>query len=387
MRLSFVKSFFFFALLSVVGVSSPGLGDETTNIAELLQLRDKNPDNSVERLPLNPEWVGDITIDGGKARKLRLEFGGISKGDVILYRIWNDRFTAADAPRYMKTLPQPVDLAALKTVAELEKYFGPSKAFTTGWGDTKRMHWTVGWTYFTKESNKQLRYMSVSVSVSSATDAKRVDIDRLRVSHGSLRQADPNSLAERKEFPTAEALFLAEESRKQKERNAFPQPLRSLLEVADRPDDSDLVHYRNHLNAIRQNPDPKIFEQLVEEMHEGTLLMQGHLEKLLCGLWPPGMPAQPSLPRLAPWKAEERTVAIKVCIDSIPKAKNNRTVAKLAEILLRMNGGGTITVSNWDGTGGEFIKVTHNGFSSDTADRNPTREETQAELLRQLLSK
>ena len=375
----------FFVVLSCIGIPSLCPGDETTNIAKLLEHRAKNPKGSVERLPLQPEWVGDITVADGTIKKLRLEFGGISKGEIVLYRIWNDRFAVVDAPRYIKKLPHPEDLAGIKSEAELESHFGPSKAFTTGWGDQDRMHWTVDWIYFARESEKQLRYMRVFGSVSRASGATRVDVDRLRVSHGLLRQADPDSLVELREYPTAEALFLADEARKLKVRNAFPLPLRKLLEADDHPDDSDLVHYSNHLNAIRQNPDPKLFEQLISEMHERTLSMEGHLERILCGLWPPAMPDQPGLVRLDPWQREQRTIAIKACIAAIPMAKDNRSVAKLAEILLRMDGGGTITVSNRDGTGGERIEVRMNGLTSGSSDRNPTRKETQTELLKMLL--
>ena len=383
MRFTWVGVKAVLGLLCFAFLSSQCIADESTSIDKLLEFRAENPNGVAQRLPLEPEWIGDIESSDGTTTKLRLEQGRAFNGRVVLYRIWNNRFAGSDAPEYREKLPEPKELENIKSVAELENFFGPSKAFTTGWGHQERMHWTVGWTYFTKVSDKQLRYMSVFGSVSRAKGAERVDVDRLKVSHGLLRQADPNSDVQLKEYPTGEALFVAEQMRKQEQRKKYPLPLRKLLEVDDHPDDSDLVHYRNHLNAIRKNPDPRLFQQLISELDEGTLKMQSHLERILCGMFP-GMPDQPGLPRLAPWQPDKRVIAVKACIDAIPEAKSNRSAETLAVLLLRMNGGGTITVSSWDGSGGTRIEVRKNGLTSNGSRENPTRKETQEELRRLL---
>ena len=108
-------------------------------------------------------------------------------------------------------------------------------------------------------------------------------------------------------------------------------PLRKLIEGDEHPDDSDLVHYKKHLNLIRENPDPELFRQLLSVIDEGTLARRGNLEAILVDSWL----------NLEPWKPVNRKLAIRTCIEGIPLVKESAR-SGLMVILLKANGGGVI---------------------------------------------
>lgn len=263
-------------------VTSPQVqGDETTleQLLESVTANSKKSIRSVGFKKLESDWVGDVVNDDGETSKLRLEFGGIVGGKIHLARMFNNRFVVSDAPVYIAKLPREKDLRSIKTLKDLESHLGKSQGFTSGWGNSDRMYSTVGWTFVTKASPNRLRYLSIFGQVSQAGGQKSespVKIDELHVSEGVLQPADPSSEAEMQEYPTGEALFIAQENEKKEKRQKFPLPLRKLIEAAEHPDDSDLVHYRQHLNEIRNKPDPELLRQLISVMHEGTLQSSGN---------------------------------------------------------------------------------------------------------------
>lgn len=355
---------------------------QQTSLKELMELCKKGPMASSELLPLRRDWIGDVKR-GKEVMKLRLTHAGAIDGEIRLYRMQRNTVLAREMPLLVKSLPSIDDVNACETVKQLEVFFGKSKAHTSSWGSfDNRMHWTVAWTFFTRKSDQQLRYMSVFGQVSRANDQQQVDVDSIRVAHGYLRPADPNSADELKEYPTGETLYLEEESRKEIARRRYPSPLRELIEADEHPNDPDLKVYTEYLTRIRQHPDPKLLQQLIAEMHDGTLQMQSLLRHILVG----GRIFEVTPIKLLPWRAKQREVAINTCVNAMPLADDDNTVSELVEILLGMSEtGGTIIVSGRDGTSAAKVTVNATGYIYDTSPKRPSLQETQAELRRMLL--
>ena len=334
-RITLVCASFF-----VVG-SHQSLFAQKTTLKKLISQAEegeKAPKISSKFARLESEWVGDVTSKDGQVTKLRLEYGVIRSGKVQLARMFNGRYVGSDGPFYIESLPKGKDLESFKTAKELEAHFGESQGFSSGWGSGERVHWTMGWTYVSPvpQQANRLRYLTIFANVSQAGGPKSgepVEIDKISYSEGILRPANPESKAEKIEFPSGEAIFAAEEKRKKGERQKYPMPLRMLIEADEHPDDSDLVHYRKHLNSIRENPDPELFRQLLSVIDEGTLARRGNLEAILVDSWHD----------LDPWKPEKRKRAIKACIDGIPLVKESAR-SGLMVILLKSNGGGVIEI-------------------------------------------
>ena len=373
-----ITQFTVFATWILVTTFPHSASAQKTTLKKLIALaagEDKDLKGSSKFERLESEWIGDVTGSDGQVTKLRLEYGKIMNGNVQLARMFNDRYLGSDAPIYIEKLPKGKELKKLKTVKELEVHFGQSRGFSSGWGSDERMHYSVGWTFITREEPSRLRYLSVFALVSRAGKPKadaQVDIDELSFSEGILRPADPESKAEEIEYPSGEALFVAEEEKKKKEREKYPLPLRNLIEADEHPNDSDLAHYRRHLNAIRENPDPKLFRQLLAVIDEGTLARRGNLEAILVDSWHD----------LDPWKPDHRKLAIKACIEGIPLVKESAR-SGLMVILLKANGGGTIEF----GTKRIEVTIKENGSSErhGSASGTVSLEETQRQLMKMLI--
>jgi len=132
-----------------------------------------------------------------------------------------------------------------------------------------------------------------------------------------------------------------------------PEPLRSLIKVMERVDDPHLASRSEAINAIRKNPDPELFRQLVQEMHEGTARIKGLFRDILLG--------GGSHLELKPWGAREEAIAINACIDSVTLAKNWED---LVGMILRVCGGGRIEMEvNGDTRMIEVIARDH-GYST-----------------------
>ena len=362
----------------VSAISVAAMGQETTlkKLIEQAAAEDQGMQSSPGFQRLESDWIGDVTDDYGNVNKMRLEYGAIQDDKVTLARMFNNRFAGSDAPIFIEKLPKGDDLKSLRTLKELEDHFGESQGFTSGWGDRKRMHWTVGWTYVTKENERHLRYLSVFAHVSQSETQREEPavVDKLIFSEGLLRPADPISSKEKIEYPTGEALFLAEQKKKIKGREQYPIPLRQLIEANEHPDDSDLMHYKRHLNSIRKNPDPKLFHQLLSVIDEGTLARRSNLEAILVDSWL----------ELEPWSDSNRKEAMTACIKGLPLVKDSAK-SDLMVILLKANGGGVIELGN------RRIKVTVNdegwsarhGSASDTVPLEETQRRLEDMLIKE----
>jgi hypothetical protein len=127
---------------------------------------------------------------------------------------------------------------------------------------------------------------------------------------------------------------------------SYPQPLRDLIIADEHPDDSDLKHLTGAIQAIRESPEPKLFAQLVQEMHEGTLRIRSLLNHILLN--------EHNLLDLKPWGAKQEAIAVEACIDSLPLAQDSAR-DDLIETLLHVCGGGKIEIESKNG--GRRIEV------------------------------
>ncbi|MDB2687204.1 hypothetical protein N9Y42_08320, partial [Mariniblastus sp.] len=142
-------------------------------------------------------------------------------------------------------------------------------------------------------------------------------------------------------------LIAADKKAKEDEIASYPQPLRTLIIADEHPDDSDLKHLSAAVQAIRDNPDPNLFKQLIHEMNDdGTLKMRSLMKYILLN--------ESNVLKLKPWKDQQEAIAINACIDQLPSADKARD--DLIEIILYACGGGKI---EFEGDhGGQSISVT-----------------------------
>lgn len=134
----------------------------------------------------------------------------------------------------------------------------------------------------------------------------------------------------------------------------YPQPLRDLIIADEHPDDPNLKHLAAAIQAIRNNPDPKLFAQLAQEMHEGTLKIPFLLEHILIN--------ENNLLDVKPWGAKEEAIAVGACIDALPLAKDSAK-DDIIKILLRVCGGGSIEYETKSGGRSVDVRLTENGYS------------------------
>lgn len=134
---------------------------------------------------------------------------------------------------------------------------------------------------------------------------------------------------------------------KEMEIQSYPEPLRTLIRADNHPNDSDLKHLSLAVQQIRDQPNPILFNQLIKEIHEGTLKMQSLLENILIN--------EHKCLTLKPWGDKEESIAINACIDALPLAKKG-SQDELITLLLRSFGGGHIEYQGENG--GRSIRVT-----------------------------
>jgi len=186
---------------------------------------------------------------------------------------------------------------------------------------------------------------------------------------------DADRLDERKLDRYVADMLATEKSEKVEELQRHPKPLRDLIKVAEMPDDSELKHLSAAIQAIRKNPDPRLFKQLVQEMDEGTLKIRSLLNDILLN--------EQDLLELKPWEAKQEAIAIGSCIDALPLAKNGAGDA-LVETLLCVYGGGKIEIADQNGGSSIEVAVTKNGHSltHGNASHPLSLEDAQKELRR-----
>ena len=340
-----------FRVLWVLALFVSAQATETTTLPKLVATLDKNPKASTEILRLERDWIGDITDEDGAVTHLRLEKGQIFMGEVMLLRTApNGSYCGGDAPVYVKVVPTDGELRSCGTVAAIKKLLGPGQPGIDGWGDGKEMYGSHSWICCGLAAENRLNYISVfALTIFNQRAKDPIRIRSLGISRGELRPAALNDPAEAKLYLSGAEMFAAGEKAKADSRQGYPQPLRDLVKVDEDPNDSDLKKLSAAVQKIRERPDPRLFRQLVQEMHEGTLKIRGLLEDILLNDF--------GTLKLKPWQAEQEAIAINACIDALPLA-NDLARGNLVEILLTANGGGKIEIE--DKYGGESVEVTRN---------------------------
>jgi hypothetical protein len=308
--------------------------------------------------PVNPQWVGTVRITAkhdptnfykeDQPQDIRITHAWMDRENRLnAGRVAVNRYTVSDVARYYATLPDAEDVAAARNLAALRALFGPDHGFSDGW--------SAGWVCFTTTKDGQLRWMNVFAHLRDlSSDPEAVRIDTIAVREGIFRVADPNSEEQRKQFKTAEEIFAEAEAREKLKTNLHPEPLRSLVAAKKNPRDDDLAHYVSALNAIRSNPDPRLFLQLVERMHEGTLEMRGYLEDILG-------PRSDFL-KIKAWEPAPHAAALRHTLAAMPNVEDSHTLTQLSAILLTSLGGGVMKLD--DPPIDLEIKVAEHSFSS-----------------------
>lgn len=133
---------------------------------------------------------------------------------------------------------------------------------------------------------------------------------------------------------------------------AFPQPLRDLVKAKKHPNDPNLKRLSAAIQAIRKKPDPRLFQQLIQEIHEGTLVMRSLLEDTLLN--------EHNILDLEPWGKAEEAVAVGACIDALHLAKPNAR-DDLVKIILHACGGGKIEIEGPHGGRSISLTLLENG--------------------------
>ena len=134
---------------------------------------------------------------------------------------------------------------------------------------------------------------------------------------------------------------------------SHPQPLRDLIRVDRHPNDSNLNHLSTAIQAIRDNPDPKLFKQLVMKLDDGSLKLHSLLTLIVLNEY--------DLLTLKPWGEKEEAIAIGACIDALPLTKGYSR-KDLIVILLRAFGGGEIKFEGSNGGSRVAVTIKKNGY-------------------------
>jgi hypothetical protein len=179
------------------------------------------------------------------------------------------------------------------------------------------------------------------------------EVNELIIRRGELRPANPDNLKEREIYVSGADRFTAAEAEKARQRRRYPEPLRAIILADEHPDDPDLKHLSVAIQAIRNNPDPKLFSQIVQEMHEGTLKIRSLLHHILLN--------EHDLLDLKAWGVREEAIAVGACIDSLPLAKDSAR-DDLVETLLRVCGGGKIEIEGANGGSRIEVVPTKSGY-------------------------
>jgi len=259
-----------------------------------------------------------------------------------------------ETPAFMRNLPNVESVAKATNLAMLTNLLGPPHGPSCAWGFNDTMHSTAGWTCFTREATNRLRFLGVSASLSSTRHATTGQVDRLHVTEGYFRPANPRSRDEFAKYKTGEDDFAEYERKKAEARTKFPQALRSFVEARETPDDPDLKAYKRALISVRAKPDPALFRQLVEAMHEDTVTFQGYLEDILFD----------SSLKIMPWESKQNKIAVRALAEAVPYAKSKYALQDTLILFLRTQGGGELSTAG--------IVVSPDGKSSYGSGRLPT---------------
>lgn len=363
-----------------------GKSDDSTNLKQLIDMVSADPKKTMDMTRLNRHWVGEVKSRSGEIVGMRLEKASIRDGVIMLYRTDSrGAHAGSDSPVYRTTIPNDQKLAECRTIADLDKLLGESPLLFGGsaWGDGTNLHGTANRVCVGNFDGETLEYLSVFVSTIQKKEGdkwgERVINEFREMRRGKLRPENPDSEDEKRQFPTGDELSRQRDEKKSQERQRYPEPLRSLLAAGEAPGDSDLAVLKAAIEKIRNEPDPILFRQLVEEMHEGTLRIRMLLEEIVLD--------DPMILELREWEPAKREIAFQALVDAFPQVRKDE-LGTLASILLRMIGGGTIEFDDGTEKHRVTVTITKNGLqqSFGSAETAPSLEETRQEFLKRYRS-
>lgn len=333
------------------------VGEETTSLPKMQAKIADEPTATLKSTYLERDWIGDIRDGQGGITHLRLEKGSIRDGKIFLMRTSPEGgYVGTEAPEYLEKIPTNAKFEKIKTVDGLVRILGKGEPGFDGEPSDEGSYSFYSWVVFGRESDSELIYLYVDASTflprGKSGNASEL-VKNLEISRGVLRPADPSSREESDKYLTGKKIYEMQERDNAAAREAYPQPLRNLIEVRDQPG-SDLGRLTTAINAIRSDPDPLLFRQLAAEIHEGTVRMRMLLEKILLD----------NLPYLKakPWDKKKKEIAVLACIDALPDVEA-RAQINLVVIILSASGGGKIEIEGKDGTRSVEVRNTESGHS------------------------
>jgi len=166
----------------------------------------------------------------------------------------------------------------------------------------------------------------------------------MTISEGELRAATAGSQQEASKYPPAEEIHRREVIEEDKTRQKFPKPLRDLLAAEEKPDDSDLVAYKDYVNRFRDKPDPALLAQLLAHAHEDTVRYSMMLEALMLNDNSPGA---------RKWDPAKRKQALGFLIDALRATKDDDALYSACIVALKSLGGGKLKLT----TGGASVDL------------------------------
>ncbi len=169
-----------------------------------------------------------------------------------------------------------------------------------------------------------------------------------------------------------DALKNTEATEKEDKLSRFPQPLQKLMRIKAKSD-PDLKLLSTHVQAIRFDPDPNLFRQIVKELDDGTMVMKGLLERILIN--------DLGLLKIEPWDKKQQDVAVEACIDAMSIVEDS-AMDDLLVILLRVCGGGKIEIVHGTVNTSVTVELRSNGYFTTLggAQRDCSLVEAQANL-------
>ena len=345
------------ALASLIAVSGSLAADkkqapvptafQACNLIETIATWPERPLKDGEIRRLDPEWVGTVRRvyfrdDLGTSKQAtdesirltHLQSASMRPGGPPVLVIARARQTEAgrlsyrvvEAARFKSDLPKTEAIARATRLPELESIIG-------------RQHGpghVASWTFFSKEPNDQLRLLRVFAFSERLRGGKNDSIHRIEIQEGTFRPANPNSEEERRQFKSADDLANERRAALAAKDAKYPPPLRALIEARHTPDDSDLIAYTRALDGIRKQPDPLLFQQLVEHLDEDSVTFVGYLEAILVndnfGI------------KLPPWKESERSKALRATMDVMNRVKTSKDLVDVVMTILYALGGAKMQI-------------------------------------------
>ena len=339
-----------------------------TTVRALIERADRNVLEQ-PRMMLRYRWTGEINKGLDDSSHVNLTHGAIVAGRVRLWHMLGEKCRLEESPYVLSKLPPTEDLAACTNlsdlVAKLDDPFYP----TSVWESREREHWTAGWVVVALLPNNKLKYLRIHANVSCTTDAEshtNARVDRLQIYQGVLvQEPTPQSVPDNGSQARV----------KTNATTAHPISLKHLTDAYER--DSLLASYRESINEYRQHPNKELIEELVSEMHEGSMRIQSHLENVLIGR---GL-------ALDPWGRQRKVFVVETVLRSMRLVENDATATRLVAILLKMNGSGMVEIGNRNGVGGTQIICEGSSCQYKSIDTCPSIRQTKLSLRNAILTR